>query len=40
VLGEKLSQAESDNHKLKEAIANLKAKVHKRRKVDDETTLL
>jgi hypothetical protein len=40
VLSEKLSQAESDNHKLKEEITNLKAEVHKRRKVDDETTPL
>jgi hypothetical protein len=40
VLSEKLSQAESNNHKLKEEITNLKAEVHKRRKVDDETTPL
>ena len=40
VLSEKLSQAESDNCKLKEEITNLKAEVDKRRKVDDETTLL
>ena len=40
VLSGKLSQAESDNYKLKEEITNLKAEVHKRRKVDDETTPL
>ena len=40
VLNEKLSQAETDNHKLKEEITNLKAEIHKRRKVDDETTPL
>jgi hypothetical protein len=40
VLSEKLSQAESDKHKLKEEITNLKAEIHKRRKVDDETTPL
>lgn len=40
VLSQKLSQAESNNHKLKEEITNLKVEVHKRRKVDDETTSL
>ena len=40
VLREKLSQAESDNNKLKEEVINLKAEIHKRRKVDDETTPL
>ena len=40
VLREKLSQAESDNHKLKEEVINLKAKIHKWRKLDDETTPL
>ena len=40
VLNEKLSQAETDNHKLKEEITNLKAEIHKRRKVDDETSPL
>ena len=40
VLSEKLSQAESDNHKLKEEVINLKAEIHKWRKVDDETTPL
>ena len=40
VLSKKLSQAETDNHKLKEEITNLKAKIHKRRKVDDETSPL
>ena len=39
-LSEKLSQVESDNHKLKEEVINLKAEIHKQRKVDDETTLL
>ena len=33
VLSEKLSQAESDNHKLKEEVINLKAEIHKWRKV-------
>ena len=36
----KLSQVESDNYKLKEEITNLKAEVHKRRKLYDETTPL
>ena len=40
MLSEKLSQAESDNYKLKEEIISLKEEVHKRRKVDDETTSL
>ena len=40
MLREKLSHVESDNHKLKEEITNLKAEIHKRRKLDDETTLL
>ena len=40
VLSEKLSQAKSYNHKLKEEITYLKAEIHKRRKVDDETTPL
>ena len=40
MLSEKLSHNESNNHKLKEEITNLKAEIHKRRKVDDETTLL
>ena len=40
VLNEKLSQAETDNQKLKEEITSLKAEIHKRRKVDDETTPL
>ena len=40
VLSKKLSQAESDNNKLKEEVINLKAEIHKWRKVDDETTPL
>ena len=40
VLSEKLSQAKSDNNKLKEEVINLKAEIHKWRKVDDETTPL
>ena len=40
MLSEKLSQVESDNHKLKEEFINLKAEIHKRRNVDDETTPL
>ena len=40
VLSEKLSQDETNNHKLKEEITNLKAEIHKRRKVDDETSPL
>ena len=40
MLSEKLSQAESDNYKLKEEVISLKEEIHKRRKVDDETTLL
>ena len=40
MLSEKLSQAESDNNKLKEEVINLIEEIHKQRKVDDETTLL
>lgn len=40
MLSEKLSQAESDNNKLKEEVINLKVEIHKWRKVDDETTPL
>ena len=40
VLSEKLSQAKFDNHKLKEETTTLKAEIHKRRKVNDETTPL
>ena len=40
VLSEKLSQAESDNNKLKEEVINIKAEIHKRKKVHDETTAL
>ena len=39
-LSEKLSQAESDNNKLKEEVISLREEIHKRRKVDDETTPL
>ena len=34
VLNEKLSQAESDNNKLKDEIINLKEEMNKRRKVE------
>ena len=40
VLSEKLSQAKSENNNLKEEVINLKAEIHKQRKVDDETTPL
>ena len=40
MLSEKLSQVESNNNKLKEKVINLKEEIHKRRKVDDETTPL
>ena len=40
MLSEKLSQAESDNHKLKEEVINLKVEIHKWRKVDHDTTPL
>ena len=40
VLSKKLSQAKSDNNKLKEEVINLKEEIHKQRKVDDETTVL
>ena len=40
MLSEKLSQAESNNYKLKEEVIDLKEEIHKRRKVDDETTPL
>ena len=40
ILNEKLSQAESDNNKLKDEIISLKAEVSKRRKVECDTTLL
>ena len=40
MLSENLSQAESNNYKLKEEVISLKEKIHKRRKVDDETTPL
>ena len=40
MLSEKLSQVESDNYKLKEEVISLREEIHKRRKVDDETTPL
>ena len=40
MLSEQLSQAESDNDKLKNEIISLKVDVNKRRKVESDTTLL
>ena len=40
ILSDKLSQAESDNDKLKNKIISLKAEVNKRRKVESDTTPL
>ena len=40
MLSEKLSQAESDNYKLKEEVISLREEIHKWRKVDDEATPL
>ena len=40
MLTKKLPQPESDNNKLKDEVMSLRAEIHKRRKVDDETTLL
>ena len=40
MLNEKLSQDESDNNELKEEVISLRSKIHKWRKVDDETTPL
>jgi predicted transcriptional regulator len=40
MLSNNLSQVESDNHKLKEEVINLKVGIHKQRKVDNETTPL
>jgi hypothetical protein len=40
MLSEKLSQVESDNNKLKDEVIRLREEMHKRIKVDDETTLL
>ena len=40
MLNEKLSQAKSDNYKLKEEIIGLKEEIHKRKKLDDATTPL
>ena len=37
MLSEKLSQAELDNNKLKDEVISLRAEIHKRRKVEDET---
>ena len=37
---QKLSQAESDNYKLKEEVISPGEEIHKQRKVDDETTPL
>ena len=40
MMSEKLSQAKSNNDKLKNEIISLKAEVNKRRKVESDTTLL
>lgn len=40
MLSEKLSQAESDNNKIKDEVISLRVEIHKRRKVEDETTPL
>ena len=40
MLSEKLSQIESDNNKLKDEVISLREEIHKRRKVEDETTSL
>ena len=40
VLNEKISQAESDNNKLKDEIISLKEEMNKRRKVECDITLL
>ena len=40
MLSEKLSQAKSDNSKLKDEVISLREEIHKRRKVEDETTPL
>ena len=40
MLSEKLSQAESNNYKLKEEVISLREEIHKWRMVDDETTPL
>ena len=40
MLTDKLSQAESDNNRLKDEVLNLRAEIKKRRKVDDEITPL
>lgn len=40
MLSDKLSQAESDNNRLKDEVLSLKAKIKKRRKVEDGTTSL
>ena len=40
MLSDKLSQAESDNNRLKDEVLSLKAEIKKRRKVEDGTTPL
>ena len=40
MLSENLSQAKSYNNKLKDEVISLRAEIHKRRKVEDETTSL
>ena len=40
MLSEKLSQEESDKNKLKDEVISLREEMHKRRKVEDETTPL
>ena len=40
MLSEKISQEESYNNKLKGEVINLRAEIHKRKKLEDETTLL
>ena len=40
MLSEKLSQVESDNNKLKDEVISLRAKIDKKRQVEDETTML
>ena len=40
MLSDKLSQAESDNNMLKDEVLSLRAEMHKRRKIGNETTPL
>ena len=40
MLSEKISQEELDKNKLKDEVINLRVEMHKRRKVEDETTPL